>query len=255
MPATTFSVDRFTYRPELIKPGIVYHYIKSNTDGSYPARIFVHIRDNDYLDVLKLEEHGMDAVLVEAHMDWETFSADRLESWILTPDGKKRPQAFLSASHKDRTFTISWQGQKDVVAVDHFPVHVYNFDFISLNYILRHWNDPEGEVTIGILQPNFDPDPKTLMRYEGTVVISYLADEERGGAASRKYRIGGEGLRGCDGTMWVNKKKGYLEDIEIPIADNPDWKSFKFRLITSEPMDARQWAGFMDAEIRKLKPG
>ena len=247
------SMDKFSYRPELIEPGTVYHYIKSNMDGSYPARIFIYIRDNDHLEVLKLEAHGMDAALVKAHMDWATFSADRLQSWVLTPDGRKRPQASLSSSHKHRTFTISWQGKNNSVRVGHYPVHVYNFDFISLNYILPHWNDPEGEVMVGILQPNFDPHPETIMKYEGTVVIKFLREEENNGASCRKYGIGGEGLRGHEGSMWVNKEKGHIEDLEIPIADNPDWESFKFKFISSEQMDTRQWADFMDAEIRNLK--
>lgn len=139
MAEPTSSIDKFSYRPELIEAGAVYHYIKSNRDGYYPARIFIYIRDNDHVEVLKFEAHGMDAALVKAHMDWGTFSADRLESWVLTSDGRQRPQACLSSSSKDSAFTISWQGQNDSVRVDHYLVHVYNFDFISLNYILRHW--------------------------------------------------------------------------------------------------------------------
>jgi len=253
MPDVTFSIDPFMYRPELIEAGTVYHYIKSNIDGSYPAQIFIYIRDPDHLEVIKLEEHGMDAALVHAHMDWETFSADQLESWVLTPDGERRPQASLSSSSEDRTFTISWQDRKDIIPVGHYPVHIYNFDFISLNYILRHWKDPEGEVTIGILQPNFDPNPETMMKYKGTVLIKYVGNEARDGQPCRKYNIGGEGLKNHNGVMWVNTEKRMIQDIEIPIPDNPDWENFKFRFISSEHMDSRQWTEFMNAEIQKLK--
>ena len=196
MPEITSSIDQFIYRPELIKTGTVYHYVKSNIDGSYPARIIIYIKDRDHLEVLKFEEHGMDAAHVMAHIDWETFSVDQIESWVLTSDGKRRPQASLSSSYEDKTFTISWQNQNDIVRVGHYPAHVYNFDLISLNYILRHWSHPEGEVTIGILQPNFDPDPETMMNYEGTVDIRYLDDEARNAQTCRKYSIGGAGLKG-----------------------------------------------------------
>ena len=195
----------------------------------------------------------MDAAYVMAHMDWETFSVDQIESWVLTSDGKRRPQASLSSSYEDKTFTISWQNRNDIVRVRHYPVHVYNFDLISLNYMLRHWNHPEGEITIGILQPNFDPDPDTMMNYEGTVDIRYLGDEARNAQPCRKYNIGGEGLKSHSGLMWVNREHGYIEDIEIPIADNPDWDNFKFKFISSEHMDSRQWAEFIDAELKTLK--
>ena len=253
MPEVTFSIDQFAYRPELIKDGTVYHAIKSNIDGSYPARIFIYVKDNDNLEVLKFEEHGMDAALVKAHMDWETFSADQLESRVLTPNGERRPQASLFSSFEDRTFTILWQDRKDIIPVGHYPVHIYNFDFISLNYILRHWRNPEGEVTIGILQPNFDPNPETMMKYEGSVLIKYAGDEARDGHPCRKYNIGGEGLKNHNGVMWVNTEKRIIQDIEIPIPDNPDWESFKFKFISVEHMDSRQWTAFIDDEIHNLK--
>ena len=253
MPDVTSSTNQFTYRPELIEPGTVYHYIKSNMDGSYPARIYIHIKDNDHLEVLKFEEHGMDAAFVTAYMDWNTFSADRLASWVLTPDGGRQAQASLSSSFENNSFTISWREQEDVIRVAHYPVHIYNFDFISLNYILRHWNQPEGEVTIGVLQPNFDPNPDTMMKYEGTVVIQYQENEERNRKPCRKYSIGGNGLKGHNGVMWVNIKKGIIEDIEIPIPDNPDWDAFKFNFISSERMDSEQWTDFINTEVKLLK--
>lgn len=252
MPQTS-SLDQFSYRPEFIQPGTVYHYIKSNIDGTYPARIIIYVADHDHLEVWKFEEHSMDAALVKAHMDWTTFSADQLESWVVTRDSNRRPQASLSSSYEDKTFTISWQGRDDVIKVEHYPVHMYNFDFISLNYILHHWTKPEGEVTIGVLQPNFDPDPQTMMKYEGTVSIQYLEEEERNEQRCRKYSIGGEGLKGCSGTMWVNKESAYIQDMEIPIADNPDWENFKFRLTGIEYMNPAQWLAFTETETKKLK--
>lgn len=196
----------------------------------------------------------MDAALVHAHMDWKTFSADRLESWwVLPPDGERKPQASLSSSAKDKTFTIAWQGRSEIVPVRHYPVHIYNFDFISLNHIFPHWSHPKAEMTIGILQPNFDPELQTMMKYEGAAVIRYLEDDLRNRQSCRKYRIGGAGLRNAQGYIWANRQTGYIEDMEIPIANNPDWQDFKFRLISQTHMNSRQWADFIVEEVRKLK--
>jgi hypothetical protein len=35
---TTSSIEKFTYRPELIEAGTVYHYVKSNMDRIYVGR-------------------------------------------------------------------------------------------------------------------------------------------------------------------------------------------------------------------------
>jgi hypothetical protein len=175
----TSSIEQFKYQPNKIDVGTVYHYIKSNIDGSYPARVYIRLVDHENLDVWKFEAHNADAAHVTAHMDWETFSADRLESWVVTFDGKSRPQATMHASRADGSFHIRWRDRVDSILVGHTPIHVYNFDFISLNIALRHWRTPEGEVTLGILQPNFDPDPETLLKYEGTATLRYVCDEKR----------------------------------------------------------------------------
>ncbi|HSL31657.1 MAG TPA: GNAT family N-acetyltransferase [Anaerolineales bacterium] len=252
-PEITSSLDEFCFRPDRVHVGTVFHYLKSNIDGSYPARIFIHIPDHEHLEVLKLEAHGMDAALVKAHMDWTTFSADRFESWILLPDGTRTSQASMSSSFEKKTFTITWKGRNDIVRVQHYPVHVYNFDFISLHHVLPHWQEPEGRVTIGVLQPNFDPDPQSVLNYEGTVDLLYVGPEERDGHVCRRYSIGGPGIRHQAGSIWVNGQNGYVQDMEIPVPDNPAWQDFKFRFVSSEHMNPRQWNDFVTEEVRKLK--
>jgi hypothetical protein len=249
----TSFLHQFSYRPRLAQVGARYDYIKSNIDGFYPARVFVYVADPEHLEVLKFEAHGMDAAYVKAHMDWRTFSADSLDSWVLTPDGNSRRQALLSSSFEEKTFTISWQERENKIRVEHYPAHVYNFDLISLNYSLRHWIEPEGELTVGILQPDFDPNPQTLLKYKGKVVIQYQGQEERNRQPCRKYKIGGAGFRGRIGTIWQHREQLHVEDIEIPVADHPDWKTFKFNLIARADMDAQQWVEFKSSEISKLK--
>jgi hypothetical protein len=108
-------------------------------------------------------------------------------------------------------------------------------------------------VAIGILQPNFDPNPETMIKYEGTVLLKYLQSEEHNGQPCRKYDVGGEGLKGCFGTMWVNIEKRMIEDLELPIADNPDTDTFKFKFVMSEQMTPQQWEEFTESEIKQLK--
>jgi hypothetical protein len=249
----TSSLHSFKFQPEKIQTGMVYHYLKSNIDGSWPARIFIRVEDVENLDVWKFEAHQADAAHVRAHMDWHIFCADRIESWIVTADEKSRPQASVSLSKEDMCFHIHWRGIVDTISIGYLPAHIYNFDLISLNVSLRHWTKPEGEMTLGILQPDFDPNPDALLRYDGTVLLDYISDEKRQNQPCRKYTIGGPGLQGNTGTLWVNRSLGHIEDLEIPIADNPAWTGFKFRLVSYESMDEPSWSHFLNQEIRQLK--
>jgi len=255
MPNPTSSIDQFKYQPEKIQLGRVYHYIKSNIDGSYPARVYIRVMDTDNLDVWKFEEHNIDAAHVSAHMDWKTFSADKIESWVVTSDGNRRYQAKLTSSRAETTFTIHWRDRADTIQVGHYPVHVYNFDFISLNFSLPYWVKPEGEITIGIIQPDFNPNSATLLKYEGTITLHYVEDEHRHNKACRKYIINGEAFQGQKGLMWVDRSAGHIEDMEIPVADNPAWEDFKFELFSINQMVSETWATFINSEIKKLKAG
>jgi len=248
----TSSVAQFKYQPERLKAGSVYYYTKSNLDGSNPARIYIRVRDEMNLDVWKFESHNSDAAYVTAHMDWDTFSADQLQSWVVTPDRNRRAQAKLTSSFGDESFSINWRDQSETIQVGHYPVHVYNFDFISLNFILRHWTEPQNDVEIGIIQPNFDPSVPGVIKYEGVVTLKYLDDEERNDFTCRKYLIGGEGLQSQNGTAWLHRDLMHVVDMEIPVPDNPSWNSFKFNLVSMQEMDEQSWIQFLDRELHKL---
>ena len=250
----TSAIDQFIFQPNTIKTGIVYHYIKSNLDGSYPARVYIRIMDEATLDVWKFEAHNADAAHVTAHMDWRSFSVDRIRSWVVTSDGMHREQALLTSTYEDSSVSVTLGGRSETVPVGHYPVHLYNFDFLSLNFILCHWSAPLGAVEIGILQPNFDPQVDGLIKYEGNVTIRYMGEETRNDHPCRKYSIGGKGLHDKVGLIWLDRESMHAVDMEIPVPDNPDWDSFKLQLVSVDWFEKEDWETFVDGEIRKLNP-
>jgi hypothetical protein len=250
----TSSTHQFKYQPEKAQPGTVYQYIKSNIDGSSPARIYIRMPDEQIIDVWKFESHNYDAAHVQAHMDWEIFSVDQLDSWVVTSDGASRQQARMSVSPNEASVTVELLGMTGKTQIGHFPFHIYNFDFISLNMSLRHWANPEGELNIGVVQPNFNPEIDALLNYEGIATLKFIGSEKRNGSLCRKYSLEGQWLKGQVGQLWVSQTDGHIEDMEIPIPDNPDWDNFKFNLVSIQSMDDAQWERFISSEITKLAP-
>jgi len=47
----------------------------------------------------------------------------------------------------------------------------------------------------------------------------------------------------------VNKGTGYFQDVEIQLADNPNWQTFKFKLQKIERMNQTEWEKFMKAQF------
>lgn len=247
-PATS-SAGRFRYQPERIVVGTVYHYTKSNIDGSKPVTLSIYVASRERLEVLKVEKGLGDAAFVTARMDWSVFSAVELDAGVVVADGSYQPRVSTRLVLPEASFHTSFGDRKGVTTVGHLPVHIYNFDFTSLNFSLRHLVDPERAFEIGVVDPVFDPTSPDLLVYRGKALFEFGENTTRHGVACRRYRVSGPGLAGTEGSIWVNRKDGYIEDLEIPLADNPDWKDFKLELKSIEKMEPAAWKSFVASAV------
>ena len=247
-PAQTSA---FRYQPEKIKVGTVYHYVKTNRDGSHPEQISIRVAAHDRIESFKFHPKGVRAALVVAGVDWTNFSARRLESWQVFAGGKRNLFATMAYDKASKTVGVSiptLAKEVEKTPISREPFHVYNFDLASLNFAFRHLADPRKSFTVGIADPTFKESP--MFHYKGEVEVSYVADESRDGVACARYRIDGKGLDNRGGFIWVNKKDGYFQDIEIDLPDNPDWQTFKFKLERVEQMTEAQWDTFIKAQFK-----
>ena len=242
------DVKKFRYQPKKISVGTVYHYVKTNIDGTHPEQISIYVAAEDRSESFKCHPKGERAGLVIANMDWTNFSVKRLESWQVFAGGEKKLFATLTYANGETTVSIPATGKPDEkTKVMHLPFHVYNFDLASLNFAFRHLAEPRTEFTIGIADPTFKEAP--LFAYKGEATIEYVSEEQRNGALCRKYKIDGNGLENRGGFIWVNKAREHVEDMEIALPDNPDWQTFKFLLKRIEQMTPAKWEAFIKAQF------
>jgi hypothetical protein len=140
--------------------------------------------------------------------------------------------------------------RKGSAAWKQLPFHVYNFDFTCLNFAWRHLIDPKQPFTIGIIDPTFQKDGPPIF-YRGDARIVYTGEDELHGKTCLSYRITGPGIENTKGTIWWDPKSGWLEKVEIPFRDNPDWKSFKLELEKIERMTPAAWKQFVADSLAK----
>jgi|TARA_Y100000294_G_scaffold177868_1_gene205331 hypothetical protein len=258
----TSSIHLFEYQPEKIKIGTVYHYVKSNIDGTNPADVSIYVASRQRVEVLKIEQGSTLPAYVTADFDWESFSAVRLDSWHIIEDGSLRRQLESHLSRENNTYTAYLEGGIFSADVGHYPLHNYNFDFISFNFIFRHLIDPEQKFAIGVVEPNWDvilsPDfsptgeATDVLRYKGKALIEFLGADTYRDVDCRKYRISGEGMDEQVGFFWANIEHGHFENFEHPHPDNPAWDSFKFDLRSIEYMTLAEWKEFIAARHKEM---
>ena len=252
-------LDRFRYLPDRIRRGWRYRYTKSNLDGSHPAIVSIYVATGTHIEVIKREPGSQTLAYVTADPDWTLFSAAYMTSWHIHPDGSMTPQAFSDINTAARTYNV-YLGQATFPAiVPTFPVHNYNFDFISLNFTFPHLIDPEAPFQVGVVEPDwqvinapgFAPTGVTrdVLVYRGQADIVYGGREAYQGTPCRKYRISGPGMGNEVGFIWADETLGHWVNFEHPHPDNPAWSSFKFELLSLDQITLGQWRRYINEEL------
>lgn len=246
------DTGRFRYRAARALPaGTVLHYVKTNIDGSRPEYVSQFVASGDVLESFKFHPKLPPAGLVIAEMDWKFFAAKSLKSWRVLGKHERTLFGTLTFDAAARRAEVSLPSVRSAAETFNFkrvPIHLYNFDFGSLNFALPHLSDPKGSFRIGVADPTFK-ESGPLVEYKGEVTVTYLKDERRNRVAVRKYRIDGAGLQNRGGFIWVNRRRGWIEDMEIDLPDNPDWTSFKFKLLRVERMSRAAWEQFIESQL------
>ena len=244
------QASAFRFQPDRVEAGAVYHYLKTNVDGTKPEHVSLYVVSADRIEAFKFHPKSERAGLVVAEMDRATFSARRLESYQVFARGEKKLFATLDYVHAERSLTLDAppMGISGVrVEIPTAPWHLYNFDLASLNVSFRHLADPRKPFTIGVADPVFG---ETLgIAYKGEATVVYAGDETRGGVATRRYRIVGLPFGDHGVTVWVDASKHHVVDVESPVPDNPEWTSFKLKLTKVEKMTAAEWEAFQRAQF------
>ena len=244
------DLDKFRYQREKIRVHEVAHYIKSNLDGSKPLRVSIFVAAPDRLEVAKVERDTTDAAWVRAHFDWKLFTADDIQAGVINLDGSVEERVTFVTDRAKGVVDVTLGDRRSTAAWKQLPFHVYNFDFTSLNFAWRHLIDPKSPFTIGIIDPTFQTEGPVIF-YRGAARIIYTGEDELAGKTLRSYRISGPGIDNTTGTIWWDPRSGWLQKIEIPFRDNPDWTSFKLELDKVETMTPAAWKKYIADSLAK----
>lgn len=233
----------FEYSDKKLPVGNVYHYTKSNIDGSRPIRVSYFIKTACNIEIYKYETGYKDAAHIKASMNWETYVPDEINSFVFTNDSIWQT---AQTQWKDNWVSVDvhvLDHLKDTVYPDIFPAHMYNFDFASLNFSFPFLKKPEKGFTFGVVDPTYKPNSADIFFYRGDAEISYEGETEDG--KNLLYSLTGRGMNFTEGSIWVSKKNGVISNMEIPIPDNPGWTSFKLELIKIEKMTPDEWKKYI----------
>lgn len=240
--AVQAQVEAFSFDSSRVPVGRVFHYVKSNRDGSHPGNVSLYVASPNRIESVKWSPGDTAVVMVAAELDWRRFSPRRLESWLLPRGNAPQLRATLDSETDGSGVRISFQPDQ-LIPIHHWPWHSFDFDFASLNLALPHLRRPEEPWTFGRSDVTYQSTGAPFADF-GLVEVRFVNREQRDGRAVRRYELRGPGVQDQQGTLWVALDDGHLMEFEMPFPDEPGYRDVRLRLNSTGLLSLAEWEDF-----------
>ncbi len=232
----------FRYQPERAPaPGTVWHYTKSNIDGSAPWHLDLYVASPTRIDVLKWVEGASDFVEVSADIDLARGMPVNLQQWNTTASARE-PRLWGTTNGDKLSITLAG-GPSFELDSGGQPLHLWGFDLMGLAFVLPHLVNPDQAFEINIVDPN-RPGTEGRPFAQGIARFQPAGMEKINRIAARKYQISGPVFGDAIGWLWADQSSGRLLRVEHPVPTSTDWSDWKLDAVSVEQFDGIRWEQF-----------
>lgn len=232
----------FRYQAERAPvPGTVWHYTKSNIDGTAPWHLDLYVASPTRIDVVKWVEGGSDFVEVAADIDLARAMPVNLQQWNTT--AKAREPRLWATTQADKFSVNLAGGPQFELDAGGQPLHLWGFDLMGLAFVLPHLVDPGQPFEIAVVDPN-RPGSEGQPFAQGIARFEPAGGESINGIAARKFKISGAVFGQAVGWLWLDQTSGRLLRVEHPVPTSTDWSDWKLDAVSVEQLDGIRWEQF-----------
>jgi hypothetical protein len=231
----------------------VWHYVRSNSDGSEAEDIVIFRRSDSEIDVIKMRARCTDAALVTAEIDPVTGVATRLVGGRLQRDGGQRAIAWLEGSGGRLIARIGAPDAPPMfdIAIGQ-PWHLYDFDFSDLiarpPAAIADRADFSFELPLLLVS-----DDGASFVNRGEARLQFVRDEMRGGVAVVRYTVGGPAFGASGGTIWFAAQGGHIVEARMGLPNHSEYRDFQLLLGRRESGE-QAWRARIDAHWQGCPP-
>ena len=247
-PAAAEAASGWKHDPARDRVGRIYHYLRTNTDGSEPERVRVFRRTPGDLDVNKAIEPCTNAAYVTAALDLEAGEARSLTGGRLTRQGTQDPFAYLTIDaggpRVSAHVELPGQALDDTAETGDRPRVVYDFDLADLTVLAPHLTDPRQGFSFGVvlLWPPAMPD---FLQARGRLDAAFEREETRNGRPALRFRVTGAPFGDKAGTLWLDAAEGHIVEADFPLPNHDNYDDFKLVLERVEDTGAAGWQALL----------
>ena len=244
------QANQLRFDSEKWPTGMVFHYQKSNWDGTHEGRISIFFKEGMWIESAKWREGSTNVSIIPAKIDPITLSVHHFKN-IRCEGGVCQQRGEMFFDNDANGYIINFGPLNDTIKGIPKYWHSYDFDWASLmtafifkvNSSDHHFMRCDFTMISG--QPGFGEIGKVIMPYEG---IQKIDDID-----CHVYLINGPGLENRGGKIWFSTGQNLLRGFKIDIPDEDSYQNVDFRFISSESMDEKQWEAFKKSKWSENK--
>lgn len=212
--------------------GRIYHYLRSNRDGSLPEHIHVFHKAKNKVEVYKMVQKCTGAALVTADLDYEIWSATRLVGGRLGRDADQIAFATLtldqSAPRIDAVVSLPDRTLTQSLDLKSLPWRLYDFDFSEFTVFSQHLKNYRRDFSVEMAVVVADPDAEEFLKPMGEAkAIAQGRDKTRG---VYRFALAGDAFS-AGGTLLLDAEDGHVVEVESAVPNHAEYEDFKLTLL------------------------
>lgn len=211
----------------------VYHYERTNSDGTMAEDVVVFVEGKGRLSVMKARNRCTNAAYVTGRLDPESGAPIELVGGRLTPQSTQDPFLWLRPVDGGTRLELRQGTAEAPPSFDLMvgtPWHIYDFDFADL---IAH---PPSEIAQRaafsfdlplILMKDGDP----TLTNRGRLSMTHPVEVVRWGRRAVRYRAAGPPFGDKTGYMWFNARSNILVEAKLPLPNHSEYRDFHLKLV------------------------
>jgi hypothetical protein len=241
-----FATDFFGADASEAAQGRIYHYVRSNRDGSEPENVYVYRAANNRLEVYKARERCSNAAFVTAWVDANSGRATMIQGGRLMP--RARHENFATLTYDAEAGRLSVQAAlpdhavRQQVRVEEPVYHLYDFDLATLSLQTMALNDPREGFAFGLPIVWTQPEDGRYLRNLGRAEATFVRAEDYHGTPALRFEVGGPAFgENNGGPLWLDAETHHVLGAEWGAPNHAGMEDFAIRLADVEDAGEAGW--------------
>lgn len=227
----------------LAAPSPIYHYVRSNRDGSEPEHVAHYRPSRTGIAVYKWVSKCTTAAYVTAEMSDDLLQGRFFVAGKVARDGSQARFGTLTFDRRLMALAADVtppggpriQRKHNLRAV---PFLLYDFDLADLNSFLQE-HRPKTDFSYAL--PVIWPSDEAIFRDLGMLRAHYAGADKRLGRQTLRFDLKVEGATPSTGALWVDANEGHIVEAQLGLPNHMEYKDFRLKLDKIEAGGKANW--------------